>query len=50
MHNPYVVEDRALKAFSICLLKTVDIIRDRVNRASVFEEVSMSRNVKMAYM
>jgi len=39
LHNPYVIEDRCLKAFCICTLKTVDHIRDRVNRASVFEEV-----------
>ena len=40
MHDPYLVEDRALKAFCVCLLKMVDIVRDRVNRAAVFEEVS----------
>ena len=39
LHNPYIIEDRTLKAFSIVMLKTVDLIRDRVNRASVFEEV-----------
>ena len=39
LHNPYIIEDRTLKAFSIVMLKTIDLIRDRVNRASVFEEV-----------
>ncbi|KAL5004056.1 hypothetical protein ScPMuIL_017512 [Solemya velum] len=38
LHNPLVLEDRCLKAFSICMLKTVDHIREKVNRASVFEE------------
>eukprot|EP00106_Octopus_bimaculoides_P003105 XP_014770547.1 PREDICTED: N-alpha-acetyltransferase 35, NatC auxiliary subunit-like [Octopus bimaculoides] len=38
LHNPYIIEDRYLKAFCICILKTVDIIRDRVNRAGAFEE------------
>ncbi len=39
LHNPCIIEDRILKAFSINMLKTIDLIRDRVNRASVFEEV-----------
>lgn len=38
LHNPYIIEDRYLKAFCICMLKIVDIIRDRVNRAGAFEE------------
>ncbi|KAK3101940.1 hypothetical protein FSP39_007523 [Pinctada imbricata] len=51
LHNPYVIEDRSLKAFSICMLKIVDHIRDRVNRAGVFEEEdfqSMTYGFKMA--
>jgi hypothetical protein len=41
LHSPYLVEDRCLKAFSILMLKLVDHIRDRVNRAGVFEEASL---------
>ncbi|XP_053405929.1 N-alpha-acetyltransferase 35, NatC auxiliary subunit-like isoform X2 [Mercenaria mercenaria] len=37
-HDPSLIEDRCLKAFSICMLKIVDLIRDRINRAGVFEE------------
>ncbi|XP_048729829.2 N-alpha-acetyltransferase 35, NatC auxiliary subunit-like isoform X3 [Ostrea edulis] len=51
LHNPYVVEDRCLKAFSILMLKLVDHIRDKVNRAGVFEEEdfqSMTYGFKMA--
>ena len=40
LHDPYIIEDRCLKAFSIGMLKIIDHIRDRVNRASVFEEVT----------
>jgi hypothetical protein len=39
LHEPSLIEDRMLKAFSISMLKIVDIIRDRINKASVFEEV-----------
>ncbi|KAL8598019.1 hypothetical protein ACOMHN_011444 [Nucella lapillus] len=38
LHDPYIIEDRCLKAFSIVMLKIVDIIRERVNRAGCFEE------------
>ncbi|KAL4227585.1 N-alpha-acetyltransferase 35 NatC auxiliary subunit [Mactra antiquata] len=38
LHDPSLIDDRCLKAFSICLLKIVDLIRDRINRAGVFEE------------
>ncbi|XP_021369661.1 N-alpha-acetyltransferase 35, NatC auxiliary subunit-like isoform X1 [Mizuhopecten yessoensis] len=51
LHNPYVIEDRCLKAFSLCTLKIVDHIRDRVNRAGVFEEEdfqTMTYGFKMA--
>jgi hypothetical protein len=40
LHNPYEIEDKTIKAFGICMLKLVDIIRDSINRASVYEEVS----------
>ncbi|ESO92094.1 hypothetical protein LOTGIDRAFT_202629 [Lottia gigantea] len=52
LHNPYIIEDRVLKAFSICMLKIVDIIRMRINIASVFEEEDfqpMSYGFKMAF-
>lgn len=51
LHNPYVIEDRCLKAFSFYTLKIVDHIRDRVNRAGVFEEEdfqTMTYGFKMA--
>ena len=41
LQNPAQIENRCVKAFSICMLKTVDVIRDRINRAGVFEEVNM---------
>ncbi|CAH1797590.1 unnamed protein product [Owenia fusiformis] len=51
LHNPYIVEDRCIKVFSICMLKLVDIIKDRINRAGVFEEEDfqpMTYGFKMA--
>ena len=39
-HNPDIIEDRCLKAFTLAVLKMVDIIKDKVIRAGVFEEVS----------
>ena len=39
LHNPYIINDRCLKAFSIVMLKIVDVIRERINRAGCFEEV-----------
>ncbi|KAK3610213.1 hypothetical protein CHS0354_038852 [Potamilus streckersoni] len=50
-HDPHLIEDRCLKAFSLCILKIVDLIRDKVNRASVFEEEdfqTMTYGFKMA--
>lgn len=38
LHKPHQIEDRPIKAFSICVFKIVDIIKDFVNRAQVFEE------------
>ncbi|XP_070175045.1 N-alpha-acetyltransferase 35, NatC auxiliary subunit-like isoform X2 [Littorina saxatilis] len=51
LHNPYVINDRCLKAFSIAMLKIVDVIRERINRAGCFEEEDfqpMSYGFKMA--
>ncbi|XP_067665722.1 N-alpha-acetyltransferase 35, NatC auxiliary subunit-like [Haliotis asinina] len=51
LHDPYLIEDRCLKAFSICSLKIVDNIREKINRANVFEEEDfqpMSYGFKMA--
>lgn len=51
LHNPYMIDDKCLKAFSILMLKLVDHIRDRVNRAGVFEEEdfqSLTYGFKMA--
>ena len=43
LHDPNLIEDRPLKAFSVCMLKTVDLIKDRINRAGVYEEVQYSK-------
>ncbi|KAH9508932.1 N-alpha-acetyltransferase 35 NatC auxiliary subunit [Bulinus truncatus] len=51
LHNPYIIEDRYLKAFCIVMLKTVDHIRERINRAGTVEEEDfqpMSYGFKMA--
>ncbi|XP_064460377.1 N-alpha-acetyltransferase 35, NatC auxiliary subunit-like [Ornithodoros turicata] len=38
LHKPHMIEDKVMKAFSICTLKVVDIVKNFVNRAAVFEE------------
>merc|ERR1719347_606588 len=38
LHNPYLIEDVALKAFSIGILRIIDMIRDIVNKAAAYEE------------
>ncbi|XP_065348980.1 N-alpha-acetyltransferase 35, NatC auxiliary subunit [Cloeon dipterum] len=38
LHKPYQIEDRPMKAFSIAVLKIVDLIRDFITKALVFEE------------
>ncbi|XP_014674442.1 PREDICTED: N-alpha-acetyltransferase 35, NatC auxiliary subunit-like [Priapulus caudatus] len=38
LHKVHDVDDRQVKAFSIAMLKIVDILREIVSRASVFEE------------
>nr|XP_002740693.2 PREDICTED: N-alpha-acetyltransferase 35, NatC auxiliary subunit-like [Saccoglossus kowalevskii] len=38
LHNPDIIEDRCIKSFSLFILKVVDMVREKVNRASVFEE------------
>lgn len=38
LHKPLQIEDRVIKAFSICVLKIIEVIREFVNKASVFEE------------
>lgn len=38
LHDPSLVKDRMLRTFCVCFLKLVDSIRDRINRAGVFEE------------
>lgn len=40
VHNPDLIEEPALKAFALGLLKVCDIAREKVNKAAVFEEVS----------
>ena len=53
MHDPSgSVADPTLKAFCIGMLKVVDLVREQVNRASVFEEEdfqSMTYSFKLAY-
>uniref|UniRef100_A0A8C4PX25 N-alpha-acetyltransferase 35, NatC auxiliary subunit n=1 Tax=Eptatretus burgeri TaxID=7764 RepID=A0A8C4PX25_EPTBU len=51
MHNADLIEDAAMKAFTLGILKICDIVRDKVNKASVFEEEdfhSMTYGFKMA--
>jgi len=38
LHNPFIIEDVALKAFCIGMLRLIDIVRDIVNKAVAYEE------------
>lgn len=38
LHQPYQVKDRVMRAFSIFFYKLIDIIKDFINGALVFEE------------
>ncbi|XP_070542793.1 N-alpha-acetyltransferase 35, NatC auxiliary subunit-like isoform X2 [Ptychodera flava] len=38
LHDPNLVEDRCIKAFSLFVLKMLEMVREKVNRALVFEE------------
>uniref|UniRef100_A0A3Q2YVU3 N-alpha-acetyltransferase 35, NatC auxiliary subunit n=2 Tax=Hippocampus comes TaxID=109280 RepID=A0A3Q2YVU3_HIPCM len=38
VHNPDLIEEPALKAFALGILKICDIAREKVNKAAVFEE------------
>ncbi|KAH8039991.1 hypothetical protein HPB51_009247 [Rhipicephalus microplus] len=38
LHKPHQVEDKVIKAFSVCVLKMVDMIKNFVTKAAVFEE------------
>ncbi|XP_067087341.1 N-alpha-acetyltransferase 35, NatC auxiliary subunit isoform X2 [Osmerus mordax] len=51
VHNPDLIEDPALKAFTLGILKVCDIAREKVNKAAVFEEEdfqAMTYGFKMA--
>ncbi|XP_041041665.1 N-alpha-acetyltransferase 35, NatC auxiliary subunit isoform X2 [Carcharodon carcharias] len=51
VHNPDLIEDSAMKAFALGVLKICDIAREKVNKAAVFEEEdfqSMTYGFKMA--
>ncbi|XP_072050526.1 N-alpha-acetyltransferase 35, NatC auxiliary subunit-like isoform X2 [Amphiura filiformis] len=51
-HNPDLIEDRCLRAFTVAILKIVDIIKDKVIRAGVFEEEdfqSLTYGFKLAH-
>uniref|UniRef100_A0A8C9SWA3 N-alpha-acetyltransferase 35, NatC auxiliary subunit n=1 Tax=Scleropages formosus TaxID=113540 RepID=A0A8C9SWA3_SCLFO len=39
VHNPDLIQDSAMKAFALGILKVCDIAREKVNKAAVFEEV-----------
>ncbi|CAJ0936403.1 unnamed protein product [Ranitomeya imitator] len=43
VHNADFIEDPAMKAFALGILKICDIAREKVNKAAVFEEFSMQR-------
>ncbi|XP_065172389.1 N-alpha-acetyltransferase 35, NatC auxiliary subunit-like [Atheta coriaria] len=38
LHKPYLIEDRTLKAFCIAIYKLLDIIKDYIQKAMVYEE------------
>lgn len=38
LHNPFAIEDKCIKAFSILTLKLIDIIKDFIAKAAVYEE------------
>ena len=40
IHNPDLIEEPALKAFALGMLKVCDIAREKINKAAVFEEVT----------
>ncbi|XP_034090782.1 N-alpha-acetyltransferase 35, NatC auxiliary subunit isoform X2 [Gymnodraco acuticeps] len=51
VHNPDLIEEPALKAFALGILKVCDIAREKVNKAAVFEEEdfqAMTYGFKMA--
>ncbi|XP_071481155.1 N-alpha-acetyltransferase 35, NatC auxiliary subunit-like [Diadema antillarum] len=51
-HNPELIDDRCLRAFSLVTLKLVECIKDKVMRAGVFEEEdfqSMTYGFKLAH-
>uniref|UniRef100_A0A8C9RM46 N-alpha-acetyltransferase 35, NatC auxiliary subunit n=1 Tax=Scleropages formosus TaxID=113540 RepID=A0A8C9RM46_SCLFO len=51
VHNPDLIQDSAMKAFALGILKVCDIAREKVNKAAVFEEEdfqAMTYGFKMA--
>jgi N-alpha-acetyltransferase 35, NatC auxiliary subunit len=42
LHIPHLIEDKTLKWFSIGILKIVDLIRNKIINAAVFEEVKIN--------
>lgn len=38
LHEPYFIKDRTLKAFSIAVYKLLEVIKDYINKAVVYEE------------
>lgn len=50
IHNPDFIEDPAMKAFALGILKICDIAREKVNKAAVFEEVCVSISPMVKYV
>jgi len=38
LHNPFIIEDVALKSFCIGILRLIDIVREIVNKSAAYEE------------
>ncbi|KAK9751818.1 Mak10 subunit, NatC N(alpha)-terminal acetyltransferase [Popillia japonica] len=38
LHNPYLIEDRTLKAFCLAVYKLLEIIKEYIHKAMVYEE------------
>lgn len=49
VHNPDLIEEPALKAFALGILKVCDIAREKVNKAAVFEEVRITSRLLLCH-
>lgn len=50
VHNPDLIQDSAMKAFALGILKVCDIAREKVNKAAVFEEVYPERILAPSFL